>query len=105
MKSRPLPRLACLLLAILLGMGAIQAAEASVRIVFRFAVLSWDNPATQLFDELVCETSAPSRAGAEAGHGTRLAVRASSRLVSDSVAPHLASPALSSGITRAPPAV
>ena len=104
MKSGPLPRLACLLLALLLGMGAIQAAEASIRIVFRFVVLSWDNPATQLFDELVCETSAPSQAGSEAGQGTRLAVRASSRLVSDFVAPHPASPALSFGVTRAPPA-
>jgi hypothetical protein len=104
MKLGLLPRLACLLLALLLGMGAIQAAEASIRIVFRFVVLSWDNPATQVFDELVCETSAPSRAGSEAGQSTRLAVRASSHLVFDSVAPHPASPALSSGITRAPPA-
>ena len=104
MTSRPLHRLACLLLALLIGVGAIQAAEASVRIVLRFTVLSWDNPATQLFDELVCETSAPSQAGSEAGQSTRLAVQASSRLVGDSVAPHPASPALSSGITRAPPA-
>ena len=104
MKSRLLPRLACLLLVFLLGMGAIEAAEASIRIVVRFAVLSWDNPATQLFDELVCETSAPSQAGSEAGQCTRLAVQASSRLVFDSIAPHPASPALSSGITRAPPA-
>ena len=104
MKPGPLPRLACLLLALLLGMGAIQAAEASIRIVFRFAVLSWDNPATQLFDELVCETSAPSQAGSEAGQCARLAVRASRRFVSDSVSSRPTSPPLSSGITRAPPA-
>ena len=105
MKLGPVPRLAGLFLAILLGLGAIQAAEASNRIVFRFVVLSWDNPATQVFDELVCETSAPSQAGSEAGQRTRLAVQVSSRLASDSVAPHPASPALSSGITRAPPTV
>ena len=104
MKPRPLHRFACLLLALLIGVGAIQAVEASIRIVLRFTVLSWDNPATQLFDELVCETSAPSRAGSEAGQCTRLAVQGSRRLVADPVAPHLISPVLSSGITRAPPA-
>ena len=103
MRLQPLHRLACLLLTLLIGVGAIQAAEASVRIVLRFTVLSWDNPATQLFDELVCETSAPSQAGSEAGQCARLAVRASRRFVSDSVASHPASPVLSSGITRAPP--
>jgi hypothetical protein len=104
MRSRSLPRLICLLLAVLVGVGALQAIDASIRIVFRFTVLSWDNPATQLFDELICESSPPSQAGAEAGQFTRLAVRTSGRLVADPVAPDPESLALSSGITRAPPA-
>jgi hypothetical protein len=104
MRSRPLLRLASLLLVLVVGLGAIQAAEASVRIVFRFAVLSWDNPATQLFDELVCESSPPSQAGAEAGQSTRLGVGVPGRLLTDAIAPHPEIPALSSGITRSPPA-
>ena len=104
MRLRALHRLACLLLALLVGVVALQAAEASIRIVSRFTVLSWDNPATQLFDELICESSPPSQAGAEAGQVTRLAVRASGRLVADSVAPDLERLVPSSGITRSPPA-
>jgi hypothetical protein len=102
MRSRG--HLACSLLALLVAVGALQAAEASLRIVFRFAVLSWDNPATQLSDELICESSPPSQAGVEARQRTRLAVQASRPLVVDPVAPHRSRPALSSGITRAPPA-
>ena len=104
MRSRPLLRVASLLLALVVCLGAIQAPEASIRIIFRFAVLSWDNPATQLFDELICESSPPSQAGAEAGQSTRLGVGVSSRLLVDSIAPHPEGPALSSGITRSPPA-
>jgi hypothetical protein len=104
MRFPVLYRLACLGLVLLVGLGAIEAAEASNRVLLRFTVLSFDNPVTQLFDELVCETSPPSRAGAEAGQATRLLIRASARLVVASIAPRLESPALSSGITRSPPA-
>jgi hypothetical protein len=102
--NRLLHRVACVLLALLLGVAAVQAAEASLRIVMRFAVLSWDSPATQVSDEMVCESSPPSQAGVEAGQGARLAVGASGRLAADPVAPHPSTPALSSGITRSPPA-
>ena len=104
MRSRTLLRLASLLLVLVVGLGAVQAAEASIRIIFRFAVLSWDNPATQLFDELVCESSPPSQAGAEAGQSTRLGGGVPGRLLADPIAPHPGIPALSSGITRSPPA-
>jgi hypothetical protein len=104
MRSPVLFRLACLGLVLLVGLGAIEAAEASNRILLRFTVLSFDNPVTQLFDELVCETSLPSQAGAEAGQATRLAIGASACLLVAPVAPEPESPALSSGITRSPPA-
>jgi hypothetical protein len=94
----------CLALVLLVALGAIEAAEASRRIVLRFTVLSFDNPATQLFDELICETSPPSQAGAEAGQATRLAIAGSARLGVAAAAPRPESPALSSGITRSPPA-
>ena len=104
MKSRGLHRLACLLLVLLFVAGAFQVAEASMRIVCRYTGLSGD-PATQHFDELICESWPPGQAGVEAGLSTRPADRASVRLVADSTAPHPESPALSSGITRSPPAV
>src|SRR5262245_33227633 len=104
MSLRAVHHLVCLTLVLLVGLAAFQAADASTRILWRFAVLSWDSPVTQVFDELLCESSPPSQAGAEAGQSTRLAVRASGRLPADSIAPHPESPALSSGITRSPPA-
>jgi hypothetical protein len=104
MRSRGSHRLACLVLALLVLAGALQAADASTRIICRFTVLSWDNPATQHFDELICETSPPSRAGAEAGQVARLAAGTPGRLTADSTAASVENPALSSGITRSPPA-
>jgi hypothetical protein len=104
MKSWRPHRLACLLLVLLFLAGALQVADASMRILCRYTVLSWDNPATQHFDELICESSPPSQAGVEAGLSTRLAVRASRPPVADSTASRPPSPALSSGITRSPPA-
>ena len=104
MSPRGLHRLACLMLVVLMGLAVFQAAEASTRILWRFMVLSWDNPATQMFDELICESSPPSQAGAEAGQSTRLAVAASGQLPADLLAASHENPALSSGITRSPPA-
>lgn len=98
-----LRRVACLLLAGLVCLAAVDAAEASLRIVLRFAVLSFDSPATQYFDELVCETSPPSQAGREADQSTRLGPRPSGRLVLDALSDRPPGPALSSGITRSPP--
>ena len=104
MESRIVSRPACLALFLLAALGAIEAAEASSRILLRFTVLSFDSPVTQLFDELVCEASPPSQAGTEAGRATRLTVSVSTRLAVAAVAPHPESSALSSGITRSPPA-
>jgi hypothetical protein len=97
-------RLACLALVLLVGLGASEAADASSRILLRFTVVSFDSPITQLFDELVCETSPTSQAGAEAGQANRLATGVSARLAVPSVPSHPESAALSSGITRSPPA-
>ena len=104
MRCRSVHRLAYLPLIVLISVAAFESAEASFRILWRYAVLSWDNPATQAIDELACESSPPSRAGAEAGQSTRLAVRSSGRLDGDRAAPRPDRPALSSGITRSPPA-
>jgi hypothetical protein len=70
-------RLTCGVLLAPVILAALEAPEASVRIIWRFAGLSWDSPATQLFDEVICESSPPSQAGAEARQATRLAVRPS----------------------------
>jgi hypothetical protein len=94
----------CGVLLALLMLAALEAPEASVRVLWRFAVLSWDSPATQVFDEIVCESSPPSQAGAEAQRATRLGARPSARLAPDTAAPRPGSPAPSSGITRSPPA-
>jgi hypothetical protein len=103
MSPRAPLRLACLLLAVLIALAAFEAAGASTRILWRFVVLSWDNPATQLLDEMVCESSPPSQAGADAGQVTGLAVRPAGRLVADSAPACPDSHAFSSGITRSPP--
>lgn len=91
-----------LLLVALLAL-TIEAPFAAVRIVWRFAVLSFDSSATQLLDELACEASPPSQAGREADLGTRLAVTRPGAVASLDAPSRLASAALSSGITRSPP--
>ena len=103
MRPRTLHRLACLMLVVLMGLAVFQAAEASTRILWRFMVLSWDNPATQILDELICESAPPSHAGTEAGLSARLAIQNSAH-VADPVLAQPRSSALSSGITRSPPA-
>ena len=105
MRFLPRHRLLCLALVLLVGLATVEAADASIRCLFRFLVLSYDNPATQLFDELVCESWPPTPAGVGAGPRTPLAAPYSGPRVTDSVAPHPEHPALSSGITRSPPTV
>ena len=56
-------RLVCgLLLPVLLVVASFEMPMASLRIAWRFMVLSFDNPVTQALDDLVCETSPPSQA-------------------------------------------
>ncbi len=72
-------RIACSLLAALMLLTAVEASGASVRIFRRFAVLSFDSGATQLADELACESSVTPRTG-ESDASTRLVARPSGRL-------------------------
>lgn len=91
-------------LVALMALTAVETCDASLRIFWRFAVLSFDNPATQLQDELACESSPTSQAGAEALHSARLAVLTWRPLAPAPAPLAFATLALGSGITRAPPA-
>ena len=102
----PTPRvrsIGILSLALLMVVGAVSAADASLRILWRYAVLSFDSPATQHADELACESSPTSEAGAEARQSTRLACRPAGRLGPAAVELYGAAPDLGAGVTRAPP--
>ena len=104
MLSRPRLRwLGVLALTALMVTGAIVAAEASLRILWRYVVLSYDNPATQHADELACESSPTSQAGADAHQSTRLASRPAGRLSVTDLDLYGAAFELGAGITRAPP--
>jgi hypothetical protein len=87
----------------LMMLGTVDAANASLRSLWRYAVLSYDNPATQHADELACESSPTSEAGADAHQFTRLACRPAGRLVPAAVELYGATPDPVAGITRAPP--
>ena len=92
------------LMVALMAITAVETCDASLRIFWRFAVLSFDNPATQLQDELACEASPTSQAGTEALQSARLAVLAWRPLTVTSASLVFDPSALASGITRAPPA-
>ena len=105
MRLRSLPQLvAVLVLVALMVVSAATAGDASLRIFWRYAVLSYDNPLSQHADELISESSPISQAGAEARQFTRLVSRPTGRLVAPAVQPYDAAPDLGAGITRAPPA-
>jgi len=87
----------------LMAVSAVEACDASLRIFLRFAILSFDNPATQLQDELVCESSPTSQAGTEALGSTRLAVLTWRPLTSPPAPLSDRVSALGAGVTRAPP--
>lgn len=102
--TTPLRRLAAaLLVLVVLLVASVETPLASLRIAWRFMVLSFDSPATQVMDDLVCESSPPSQAGAEAGHWTRLAALSSARIVPVAAPLRAVAPSLSSSGTRAPP--
>ena len=94
---------ACLLLVLLVGVGVFQAVDGLTRTIARVVLVSWYDPGTQILDELICESAPPSHAGTEAGLSARLAIQNSAH-VADPVLAQPRSSALSSGITRSPPA-
>jgi len=103
--TTPLRRLAAaLLVLVVLLLASLETPLASLRIAWRFMVLSFDSPVTQVMDDLVCESSPPSQAGADAGHWTRLAALVSAPIVPVSAPLRGGDPSRSSRSTRAPPA-
>ncbi len=97
-------RLACstaILLLGFLGLAQVEAPHAFVNIVWRFAVLSFDNPATQALDELASTVLPLTPVGQAA---VVVAVR-SGRVGPPRPAGHPARPTLSSRLTRAPPPI
>jgi len=105
MGSPPAAVIWALLLLALLALLLVQVPQASLNIVWRFAVLSFDNPATQLLDELTCASAPYADSAAEARESARV-VSAASRRLAPPQGPHAGqSPALSAGITRSPPTV
>jgi hypothetical protein len=94
--------LASLLLIGFLATGEVQHTLAHLGIIWRLAVLSWDNPATQWQDEIASQSSTCQDASGEASDAIRrtpprklaLHVRSdTSRLAAD----------ISSTVSRAPP--
>jgi hypothetical protein len=99
-----LPRLLAILFIVvtLFALTVLQAPNASLRIFWRFAVLSFDNPSTQALDELASESSTSSGIATGAREFVRLVPTA--RLMPAVEASRPGGAALSSGITRSPPA-
>jgi hypothetical protein len=95
--------LTCGLVLLVVLAAALETPVASVRIASRYLVLSFDSPTTQVLDDLVCESSPPSQAGAEAVHWTRLAARTSARFVVMAAPACASHDHFSSRLTRAPP--
>lgn len=94
--------LAVTLAVAVLALTTTVAPGASLRIFWRYAVLSFDNPATQLFDEIASAPSGLTDAHAGAYAVGRLPL--ASRVVAGPPSPVVPSPALSSCLTRSPPA-
>lgn len=91
---------------LLLGLVTVvvlQAPHASFNIIWRFTVLSFDNPATQLLDDLATDSSTYTDPTAEARESARVAAGGECHLRLVLTAPHVFGPALDSGITRSPP--
>ena len=91
-------------LAGLLSVVQLQSAQASLNILWRYTVLSWDNPATEIEDQLACETAPSFDVAAEAREHVRMARATAALLAPNPDEGQHSSPALSSGITRSPPA-
>jgi hypothetical protein len=88
----------------LLALGSLQATLAICGIVWRSRVLSWDNPATQVVEEVastVVPVTDPSRLAAE---HLAAALRASVRARASKDRGRVESAALLQSVTRAPPA-
>jgi len=90
--------------ATLLLLVQIHAPLGTLNILWRYVVLSFDNPSTQILDELACEKVPCGTPVGEAGEATRLAAAVSQGLQSSVHAALPGKLALSSCIVRSPPA-
>jgi hypothetical protein len=99
MSSGPLAHVA--LLVLVLGLGLFEATSAVVRTHLRVSSVSWDSPITQHIDELAMEAMPSADPAGESV--ARARPSGDGRPVAPPADPPLASPALSSGITRSPP--
>jgi hypothetical protein len=95
-------RSALVLLSLLLLAGA-QQALATVAIVWRSAVVSWDSPASQWQDELACQGATWSDVRRQA-QGAIAPLAPGSRLSAPPATPDLDSPPGAADHTRSPPA-
>ncbi|HXG02030.1 MAG TPA: hypothetical protein VNO23_01275 [Candidatus Binatia bacterium] len=95
-------RPALLLLVLLLLAGAEQAL-ATVAIVWRGAVVSWDSPASQWQDELACQGATWSDARRQA-QSAIAPLAPGGRLPAPPATPGLDTPAGAADHTRSPPA-
>lgn len=88
----------------LLAFVQLASSHAALNILWRYTVLSWDNPATQIQDELACGTAPCADLAGEARESVRAAHWSLGLLAPGRDAGRRANPALSAGITRSPPA-
>ena len=92
------------LLTLLLILSVVQATNAALGIYLRGAVVSWDRPITQQNDALASQSVPWTDAAGESLAHARAAAAATDRLITAPVGSGLTSPALSSRVTRSPPA-
>jgi hypothetical protein len=97
-------RLALVLFVVaLLAVAQVQRPHASTNIVWRFLVVSFDNPSTQALDALATEPAPHADLGAELREVARVGAGVSGRLAASDALGSCRSLALSSCITRSPP--
>lgn len=99
-----IPALGGLLLAALVALAPLYASHGSLSILWRYSVLSWDNPASLALDALACASAPSTEPAGEALAHVRAARIETGRLVpvpDPGVRPR---PVLDAGITRSPPA-
>lgn len=93
-----------LFLIALLALAPLQASYGALNILWRYSVLSWDNPASLALDALACASAPSTDPAGEALAHTRTADVETGRLTPSRDADCRPNPALVSGITRSPPA-
>lgn len=91
-------------LTLLLVLSVAQATSATLGIYMRGALLSWDSPVTQQSDVLASQSVPWADAAGETLARARAGAAAAGRLITPPVDPRFTAPALSSRVTRSPPA-